>query len=190
MSFDLVVTHKNLRICSNFAKWKHRIKIKKHTCRIKSRFSEWTVDAVEQNYLTFWNSLRTVCRFEDALTYKNIDIHVECSEEICANENNWKCGAHSEFCLNSLCQISWDWKLKLLRIFTFSIFVCRVWWWFLFYSVSYMRMAPCPMSRQWTIKTTDRRVIFTQLLSESLGSRTLRLNHSSLLFHQILVPDQ
>ena len=168
MSFDLVVTHKNLRICSNFAKWKHRIKIKKHTCRIKSRFSEWTVDAVEQNYLTFWNSLRTVCRFEDALTYKNIDIHVECSEEICANENNWKCGAHSEFCLNSLCQISWDWKLKLLRIFTFSIFVCRVWWWFLFYSVSYMRMAPCPMSsRQWTIKTTDRRVIFTQLLSES-----------------------
>ena len=50
---------------------------------------------------------------------------------------------------------------------------------------------PCPMSsRQWTIKTTDRRVIFTQLLSESLGSRTLRLNHSSLLFHQILVPDQ
>ena len=95
-----------------------------------------------------------------------------------------------KFCLNSLCQISWDWKLKLLRIFTFSIFVCRVWWWFLFYSVSYMRMAPCPMSRQWTIKTTDRRVIFTQLLSESLGSRTLRLNHSSLLFHQILVPDQ
>ena len=38
--------------------------------------------------ITSPSEILCVCRFEDALTYKNIDIHVECSEEITVRISN------------------------------------------------------------------------------------------------------